>query len=57
MVVKNSNILEKIIEENDDFQQRIPNPTVKGYVAAISEIFQLDDILHELERMVENERG
>lgn len=41
MSVKNSTIIEKVwLEGSNDFQQRIPNPSVNGYAAAISELFQ-----------------
>lgn len=41
MAVLNSTILEKAwLEGSNDFQQRIPNPSVSGYVNAVSELFQ-----------------
>lgn len=40
MAVKNSTILEKAwIEGSNDFQQRIPDPSVSGYDATISALF------------------
>ena len=40
MAVQNSTILSKAwIEGSNDFQQRIPNPDVAGYAAAVQELF------------------
>lgn len=40
MAVKNSTILSKAwIEGSNDFQQRIPNPDIAGYAAAVQELF------------------
>lgn len=40
MAVKNSTVLERAwLEGSNDFQQRIPNPSISGYSAAISELF------------------
>lgn len=40
MAVNNSTILEKAwIEGSNDFQQRIPNPSISGYAAAVSALF------------------
>jgi len=40
MAVKNSTILEKAwLEGSNDFQQRIPNPSVAGYATAVSALF------------------
>ncbi len=41
MSVKNSTILEKAwLEGSNDFQQRIPNPSISGYASAVNELFQ-----------------
>ena len=41
MAVLNSTILEKAwLEGSNDFQQRIPNPSISGYANAVSELFQ-----------------
>lgn len=40
MAVKNSTILEKAwLEGSNDFQQRIPNPSISGYDAAVKALF------------------
>ena len=40
MAVQNSTILSKAwIEGSNDFQQRIPNPDIAGYAAAVQELF------------------
>lgn len=40
MAIKNSTILEKAwLEGSNDFQQRIPNPSISGYQAAFDELF------------------
>lgn len=40
MAVKNSTILEKAwLEGSNDFQQRIPNPSIQGYAATVSALF------------------
>lgn len=40
MAIKNSTILSKAwIEGSNDFQQRIPNPDIAGYAAAVQELF------------------
>lgn len=41
MAVKNSTIIEKAwLEASNDFQQRIPNPSISGYAATIDALFQ-----------------
>lgn len=41
MSVLNSTILEKVwLESSNDFQQRIPNPSVNGYANAVNELFE-----------------
>ena len=41
MAVLNSTILEKAwLEGSNDFQQRIPDPSISGYANAVSELFQ-----------------
>lgn len=41
MAVKNSTVLAKAwLEGTNDFQQRIPNPSIAGYDAAIRELFE-----------------
>ena len=40
MAVKNSTILERAwLEGSNDFQQRIPNPSVSGYAATFNALF------------------
>lgn len=40
-MVKNSTILERVwLESSNDFQQRIPNPSINGYANAINELFE-----------------
>ena len=41
MAVLNSTVLEKAwLEGSNDFQQRIPNPSIAGYANAVQELFQ-----------------
>lgn len=41
MAVQNSTILERVwLEASNDFQQRIPNPSINGYAEAVSELFE-----------------
>ena len=41
MAVLNSTIIEKAwLEGSNDFQQRIPNPSIQGYANAVQELFQ-----------------
>ena len=41
MAVKNSTIIEKAwLEGTNDFQQRIPNPSIAGYDATVQALFE-----------------